>query len=85
MPHILSSGSVLGNIIDKFRPGLETFEGVYKDLHLHTELSCQEKRTAGIAANHLRSLGFVVQENIGDHGVVGVLKTGDGPTVALRG
>lgn len=44
----------------------------------------QEKRTAGIAAKHIRSLGFLVRENVGGYGVVGVLRNGSGPTVKLR-
>jgi hypothetical protein len=76
--------SVIGNIINKWRTLLEPFESVFKDLHQRPELSCQEKRTAVVAANHLRSFGFLVQENIGGYGVVGVLRNGDGPTVVLR-
>jgi hippurate hydrolase len=30
---------------------------IYKDLHRHPELSMQEHRTAGIAADHLEKLG----------------------------
>lgn len=58
--------------------------GVYEDLHRHPELSFQEHRTAGIAAQWLRECGFDVTEGIGGTGVVGVLLRGDGPTVWLR-
>jgi hippurate hydrolase len=44
----------------------------------------QENRTAGIAAEHLRSAGYDVTTGVGKTGVVGVLKNGDGPTVMLR-
>lgn len=56
------------------------------DIHQHPELGYQEKRTAALVAAHLKSLGLVVQENVGGiPGVVGVLKGGKpGPTVALR-
>ncbi|MEU4294580.1 amidohydrolase [Kribbella sp. NPDC026596] len=56
----------------------------YEDLHAHPELSGEERRTAGIAAEWLRELGFEVSEGVGRTGVVGVLSHGDGPTVLLR-
>lgn len=59
-------------------------EALYIDLHRHPELSFQETRTAGIAAQHLRELGLDVTEQVGLTGVIGVLRNGDGPTVWLR-
>ena len=63
---------------------LPELEGVYKDIHAHPELSMQEARTAGIAANHLKAAGFEVTSGVGKTGVVGILRNGDGPTVMLR-
>src|SRR3984893_14301690 len=63
---------------------LPDLEAVYKDIHAHPELSMQETRTAGIAANHLKAAGFDVTPGVGKTGVVGVLRNGDGPTVMLR-
>jgi amidohydrolase len=57
---------------------------VFKDLHQHPEIAFTEKRTAGIVAKELKSLGFTVTEGIGKTGVVGVLKNGAGPTVWFR-
>lgn len=57
---------------------------LYKDLHAHPELSMQETRTAGIAADHLKKSGFEVTIGVGKTGVVGILRNGDGPTVMLR-
>ena len=52
---------------------------------MHPELGNQETRTAKKIADHLRSLGIEVTENVAVTGVVGVLKGGKpGPTVALR-
>ena len=62
-------------------PDLET---LYTDIHSHPELSMQETRTAAIAAEHLRKAGFDVTTGVGETGVVGVLRNGDGPTVMLR-
>jgi hippurate hydrolase len=57
---------------------------IYQDLHRHPELSMQERRTAGIAADYLEKLGYAVSRGVGVTGVVGVLRNGDGPTVMLR-
>lgn len=63
---------------------LARLANVYKDIHANPELSMQEKRTAGIAANWLRDQGFEVTEGVGVTGVVGVLRNGEGATVLLR-
>jgi hippurate hydrolase len=63
---------------------LPDLESLYKDVHSHPELSMQEKRTADIAAQHLRVNGYDVTTGIGKTGVVGVLKNGGGPTIMLR-
>ena len=63
---------------------LPELEAVYTDVHAHPELSMQETRTARIAADRLRRAGYEVSESIGQTGVVGLLRNGDGPTVMLR-
>ncbi len=56
-----------------------------RDLHQHPELGNREFRTAGVIAEHLRSLGMEVQSEVAHTGVVGVLRGGrPGPVVALR-
>lgn len=75
-----ASESVLKNL-DRLIPELET---LYKDLHAHPELSMQETRTAGIAADWLRKAGYEVTTGVGKTGVVGLLRNGDGPTIMLR-
>ncbi|HEY2191726.1 MAG TPA: amidohydrolase [Actinomycetospora sp.] len=62
----------------------ERTEEFYTDLHAHPELSMQEHRTAERAAARLGAAGFEVTSGVGTTGVVGVLRNGDGPTVALR-
>ncbi|MEO6802754.1 MAG: amidohydrolase [Granulicella sp.] len=74
------SAPILANL-NALLPDLET---IYKDIHSHPELSMQETRTAGIAAEHLRSAGYEVTTGVGKTGVVGLLRNGDGPTVMLR-
>jgi hippurate hydrolase len=63
---------------------LPDLEALYKDVHSHPELSMQETRTAGLAADRLRAAGYAVTERVGKTGVVGLLRNGEGPTVMLR-
>ena len=63
---------------------LNDLEALYKDVHRHPELSMQEERTAGIAAERLQAAGFQVTTGVGKMGVVGLLENGEGPTVMLR-
>jgi len=63
---------------------LDDVEALYKDVHAHPELSMEEQRTAGLAAERLESSGFEVTSGVGTTGVVGILRNGDGPTVMLR-
>src|ERR1700731_555848 len=75
-----SSDPALRNL-DALLPDLAD---LYKDVHSHPELSMQETRTAGLAADHLRAAGFEVTAGVGKTGVVGLLRNGEGPTVMLR-
>ena len=76
-------------IADAELPSLIT---IYKDLHTHPELSTHEERSAAIVAKELKAAGFEVTEKVGKYdkpgltcyGVIGVMKNGDGPTVAVR-
>ncbi|HVW84701.1 MAG TPA: M20 family metallopeptidase [Bryobacteraceae bacterium] len=63
---------------------LPELERLYRDIHAHPELSMQEVRTAGLAADHLRAAGYEVTAGVGRTGVVGLLRNGEGPTVMLR-
>lgn len=63
---------------------LGRLQDLYKYLHSHPELSYREEQTAVRLAKELREIGFTVAEKLGGHGVVGVLKNGDGPTVMIR-
>jgi hippurate hydrolase len=59
-------------------------EDLYRHLHAHPELSHQESDTAAEVAKRLAGFGYRVHEGIGGTGVVGMLDSGDGPTVLLR-
>lgn len=71
----------MNSSIDELLPELE---GIYKDIHQNPELSMQETRTSQLAAGYLRKYQFEVTTPVGAHGVVGVMKNGDGPVVMLR-
>jgi amidohydrolase len=75
-----SADQVLASLT-KLMPDLEAF---YMDVHAHPELSMQETRTAGLAAEQLRACGYEVTTGLGKTGVVGVIRNGGGPTVMLR-
>src|SRR5437868_8813256 len=80
MPATKTSENVLEHVNDL----LPDLESVYKDIHSHPELSMQENRTAGIAADRLRAAGYEVVTGVGKTGVVGLLRNGQGPEVMLR-
>ena len=73
-----------GEVLAPLKTLVPTLEAAYKDIHSHPELSMQEHRTAGIAATHLKNNGYEVTTGVGETGVVGVLRNGDGPTIMLR-
>ena len=63
---------------------LPSLVALYKELHANPELSLHEEQTAARLAKELRSAGLEVTENFGGHGVVGVLRNGDGPVILVR-
>jgi len=77
------------SIADAELPSLIT---IYKDLHTHPELSGHEERSSGIVAKELKAAGYEVTDHVGKYeqptwtgfGVIGVMKNGDGPVVAVR-
>jgi amidohydrolase len=71
-------------VLDSLASLIPDLEAFYKDLHAHPELSMQEVRTAGLAAERLRAAGYEVTTGVGKTGVVGLLRNGDGPTIMLR-
>src|SRR5215469_18716795 len=78
--HLSAASAVLANL-GKLLPNLEP---LYKDIHANPELSMHETQTAGIAADRLRKAGYEVTTGVGQTGVVGLLRNGQGPTVMLR-
>lgn len=56
----------------------------YRWLHTHPELSFREQQTAAFLAKSWRAAGLTVTEEVGGHGLVGLLENGQGPTLMLR-
>ena len=63
---------------------LSSLVTLYKELHANPELSMHEVETAARVAKELREAGLEVTEKVGGHGVVGVLKNGEGPVILVR-
>ena len=58
---------------------------LWDHFHRNPELSFREYKTGARMAQELRAIpGIVVTEKVGQTGVVGVLKNGDGPVVLIR-
>jgi hippurate hydrolase len=57
---------------------------LYKHFHANPELSFQEEKTAARLGEELRRSGYEVTTGVGGHGIVTVLKHGNGPTVLVR-
>ncbi|PAW68394.1 MAG: hypothetical protein B9S34_02545 [Opitutia bacterium Tous-C1TDCM] len=79
-----ASGEVREAVQARVAAEFASLEAIYKQLHANPELAFQEFETAALLAKELRALGIEVTEKVGNTGVVGVLKNGDGPTVLLR-
>ena len=80
----MSTAAMRDPVLRSLDPLIPDLEALYKDVHAHPELSMQETRTAGLAADRLRAAGYEVTTDVGNTGVVGLLRNGDGPTVMLR-
>jgi hippurate hydrolase len=63
---------------------LPTLLETYRDLHQHPELSFHEESTARRLATALQAAGAEVTSGVGGHGVVAILRNGEGRTVMVR-
>src|SRR3954451_13723916 len=83
-PPMTANGNSSDPALRNLEALLPDLADLYKDVHSHPELSMQETRTAGLAADRLRAAGYEVTTGVGKTGVVGLLRNGEGPTVMLR-
>jgi len=84
---VASAADVAGlrdRIRELVRQDLPSLEELYRQLHANPELSQQEQATAARLARELTSSGYAVTTGIAGQGLVGVLRSGQGPTVLIR-
>jgi hippurate hydrolase len=62
----------------------ERLGALFEQFHRNPELSGKEVETSKRLAAEIRALGYEVTENVGGHGIVAVMRNGEGPTVLLR-
>ena len=72
------------NIKSHINKSVADFVSWRRHRHARPELAYKEEETAAFLAAKLRGFGLEVKEGIGGTGVVGVLRRGNGPMVALR-
>ena len=75
----------MGNALDRIRSYAAELDAIRQDIHAHPELGLAEHRTAELVARKLEEWGIEVHRGVGVTGVVGVLRSGNGPgAVGLR-
>ena len=80
----VSHDEVNGTVKEAAAAELGSLVELYKWFHENAELSQKEEKTSARFAAEVRSAGWTVTEKIGGHGVVAVLRNGDGPIVLAR-
>jgi len=63
---------------------IEYLTKLYYHLHANPELSFMEEKTGMRIGVELKKAGYTVVNKVGGHGVVGILKNGEGPIVMIR-
>lgn len=81
---LLTSPAVADPLEDAVAADLPSLVALYKQLHASPELSFQEAKSAARIAQEAKKLGFAVTSGVGGHGVVAVMKNGEGPTLLIR-
>ena len=81
-PHL--TGARIAEVLSALESHYVHLLELYRYLHANPELSGQEANTARRLAAELETAGFQVTRNVGGHGVVGLYRNGDGPTIMVR-
>lgn len=81
---LLTSSLFAADVVSVTKQELPSLVSLYQELHQNPELSLHEVETAARIAKELREAGFEVTEKVGGHGLVGVLKNGEGPVIMVR-
>ena len=61
------------DLISEMEPYRAELTSIRRDIHAHPETAFEEKRTATVVAEKLRSWGIEVEESVGKTGVVGTI------------
>ncbi len=69
---------------DWVNANLKPLSRLYLHFHQNPELSFEEKATAARLSRELAAAGATVTQDVGGHGVVGMIENGAGPTVMIR-
>jgi hippurate hydrolase len=64
-------------LLEEIVAGIGDIQQIRRDIHAHPELCFDEKRTAQLVADKLRSWGIQIRTGLGKTGVVGVIKAGN--------
>lgn len=84
VPTSFRKGDIMTEI-DEIRTYMDELVAIRRDLHAHPELGMEEFRTAEIVAKYLEGYRIEVHRGVGGTGVVGVLRSGNGPrAIGLR-
>ena len=71
--------------LDRVRLYQQELTAIRRDIHAHPELGMEEHRTADLVARKLEAWGIEVHRGVGNTGVVGVLRNGNGQAaIGLR-
>lgn len=81
---LVTSSLFAADVASLTKSELSSLLALYKELHANPELSLNEVETAARVAKELREAGLEVTEKVGGHGIVGVLKNGEGPVILVR-
>ena len=82
--NLLPASSQNESVLKRLAEWQPELTAIRRDIHDNPELGLDVPRTAKLVAEKLRVWGTEVHEGIGGHGVVGVLRNGDGPAIGLR-
>jgi hippurate hydrolase len=80
----MSNLGVASSLSDAVEADYPYLEELFEHFHTHPELSMQEFKTSDRLAKEMSELGYEVTRNIGETGLVGILRNGDGPTLLIR-
>jgi len=79
-----SSWVVASPLQDAVEADYPYLDALFKYFHANPELSLREFKTSDRLAQELEALGFDMTRNIGETGLVGTMKNGDGPVLLIR-